>query len=348
MKANNLENPLYRYKKLIFIFIIILLTVIVGIANIKNIKEALNEVFHISFLSVVVLLALLLVHLFFDSLVLFQAIDDPSLTRSKAFLINMAGNFFSEITPFYIGSYPSRFYYLYKENVPVSKTLSAFTIRGLSYQIVLNIVAIISFIFAKEKMDSLGGYALLFYFGLLFNFTIGLTLFLISVSKKINRFVVRLINKLALKISFIRKRQDEVLEAVEGYYTNARRVYTDIKYSLKIFLLMTGKILIMYIMPLVVFAGLGINVTEIFWEIISFSSLIAIIASVFPSPGGMASSEAVFILLFNLLIPVVSTVHAGMLIWRLFSFYAIIIIGLVATLILQAKEPKRNNIKNRS
>ncbi len=345
MKVNNLENPLYRYKKLIFIFVIILLTVIVGIANINDIKKAFDEVFLINIYTLLALFALVIFHLFFDSLILYYAIDDHSLDRKKAFMINMAGNFFSDITPFYIGSYPSRFYYLYKENVPVSKTLSAFTVRGLSYQIVINIIAIFSFVLAKEKMASLGAYALLFYFGLLFNFSTGLIIFLVSVSKVINNLAVKIVNKLALKLNFIKKREEEVLEAIKNYYINSRRVYNDFPYASKIFILMLGKTLIMYVMPLVVFVGLGIDVKPIFWDIIIFSSLIAIIASVFPSPGGMASSEAVFILLYSLLIPTTSTVQAGMLIWRMFSFYIIVLIGLICTLILQTKEPKINREK---
>jgi uncharacterized membrane protein YbhN (UPF0104 family) len=98
-------------------------------------------------------------------------------------------------------------------------------------------------------------------------------------------------------------------------------------------------------MPFVAFAGLGLDVQTMWVEVFAISSLIAIIASVFPTPGGMASSEAVFLLLYGFLFSTASTLQAGMLIWRMFSYYFIVFVGLGATLILQTKEPKNITLK---
>ncbi|MFA6627548.1 MAG: lysylphosphatidylglycerol synthase transmembrane domain-containing protein [Bacilli bacterium] len=345
MKENSIQNPIYRYKKLIFIFIIVLLTVIVGIANGKDIQKALLEVFEINFLSVVVLIFLLQIHMILDGVLLKVAIDDPHLDHKKAFLINSAGCFFSGITPFYIGSYPSRIYYLYKENIPIDKTLSALTIRGLTYQIVINIFAIASLFFIRGLSDVVGGYVIFLIFGLIYNLGIGSILILISASKRFNNLAVRAIERLALKVSFINKRKEEVLEAIHNYYDNTRRIYKDRKYFLTIFILMIIKTTAFYLIPVVTFIGLGIAIESIWIELFAISTLIAIIASVFPTPGGMASSEAVFLLLYGMLIITDSTLSAGMLIWRLFSYYFIILIGLGATLYLQSKEPKNITFK---
>lgn len=345
MKENAIQNPLYRYKKLIFIFIIVLLTVIVGIANSGDIQAAMHEFFRIDFLSVVVLSALLVIHIGSDGMLLKVAIDDTHLGHGKSFLINTAGCFFSAITPFYIASYPSRIYYLYKENVPIDKTLSALTIRGLTYQIVLNVLAIVSIFFVKDLLAGTGGYIALFIVGLIYNVLLGSMLVLISASKKFNQIVVRFVEKLALKIGFIRKRKEEVLVAIHNYYDHTRRIYVDRKYFLSILGLTIAKTVSVYLMPFVAFVGLGLDVQSIGIEIFAISSLIAIIASVFPTPGGMASSEAVFLLLYGFLFSTVSTLQAGMLIWRMFSYYFIVFVGLGATLILQSKEPKNITLK---
>lgn len=340
MKENSIQNPIYRYKKLIFIFIIILLTVIVAMANSDDIENALQKFFQIDFLSVVILIVLLVIHMIADGMLLKIGIDDPHLDHKKAFMINAAGCFFSAITPLYIGSYPSRIYYLYKENVPVDKTLSALTIRGLTYQIVINVLAIASLFLVDGIKAVAGGYMVFLILGLVYNLGIGSVLILISASKRFNELAVRFVKRLALKFSFINKRKGEVLEAIHNYYENTRRIYMDRPYFLKIMGLMTLKTVAFYIIPIVAFMGLRVNISTIWIEVFAISTLIAIIASVFPTPGGMASSEAVFILLYGLFIMSDSTLQASMLIWRLFSYYLVVLVGLGATLFLQTKEPK--------
>ncbi|MDD3191269.1 MAG: lysylphosphatidylglycerol synthase transmembrane domain-containing protein [Bacilli bacterium] len=344
MREQTLQNPLYRYKKLIFIFIIIFLTVLVVISNSKNIELSILEIGSMPFYSIVILFALLVIHLISDACILKIAIDDPSCQFKQALTINMAGCFFANITPLYIGSYPSRLYYLYKENIPMNKTLSALTVRGITYQIALNVFAFIA-LFATGLIIGPGStYFPFVVIGFIWNLTITVLLLLISSSYRFNRFAIKFIHKIALWIPFLKKREDGVTEAIDQYYVYTRRIYHDKKYFFSIFFLSVVKLLSIDLMPLVVFYGLGIPIQEYWIIIIGIASLMAIIASVIPTPGGIAASEAAFIILYGLIFAQESTVQAGMLVWRLFSFYSVIIIGLIFTLILQAKQPKWNLI----
>jgi uncharacterized protein (TIRG00374 family) len=345
MKDNNIQNPLYKYKKLIFIFIIILLTVIVTITNQENIELALYEVINIDFAAVVILIIMLIIYLVSDSYILKVSIDSEKLGFHKSFLINMAGSFFSGITPMYMGSYPSRLYYLYKEDVPVDKTLSALTIKGLTYQIVVCILGVIALFTSSANILATGGYIVFLILGLIWNVGIVIFLLLISSSLKVNTFFVRIVEKLSEKISGLRKRKTEVMDSITNYYQNTQRIYQDRKYFLKVLFFTVVKVVVFHLFPLVVFYGLGMDIKTHFIDIISLSCLMAIIVSVFPAPGGMVASEAVFVILYGLIYSAESTVDAGLLIWRLFTYYIVIIIGLVATLILQSKEPKNRSLR---
>lgn len=336
----DVQNPLYRYKKLIFIFIIILLTVFVMISNRKDFSCALHEMFNTRFDSIAILTILVILQLVLDNNILYFAIDDPSLTYTKATTINLAGCFFSGITPLYIGSYPSRVYYLYKEAVPIDKTLSALTVKGFTYQIVIAILMILGLFMGGLEIIKDGGYLVFLIIGFIYNMVLTVILVAISSSKRINDWVIKIIKKFTGKSENFNKRKEELMKSIANYYSNTQRMYQDRKYFINVFSNTLLKVIVMYAMPIAVFFGLGIDIYSSWQEIFALSSIMAIIVSVIPTPGGVAASEAVFLLFFGLLFVGQETkVDAGLLIWRLFSYYLIIILGLIATLFLQAKEP---------
>ena len=333
------QNPLYRYKKLIFIFVMVLLTVVVMLSDRKDFEKALYEMFNTKFDSIIILMILTILHLIFDTNILYYAIDDEKLTFQKAATINLAGSFFSGITPLYIGSYPSRIYYLYKENVPIEKTLSALTVKGFTYQLIITVFAVLGLLLGGSQIIKNGGYLIFLIIGFIYNFVLALFLVAISSSKKINNLVVKLLEKISEKSKGLNKRKDDIIKSIANYYDNTQRMYQDFKYFLKVFINTILKVIVLYSMPIVVFYGLGINIKESWQEIFALASLMAIIVSVIPTPGGVVASEAVFLILYGLIFTPTSSVEAGLLIWRLFSYYIIIILGLIATLYLQAKEP---------
>ena len=130
MEKNNIENPLYKYKKLIFIFFIILLLVFTTMSNSDEIKAGFEKMKLVPWETTIMIIGLFILYLITDTYVLKVSIDDDLLYFGNTFTINMAGSFFSAITPLYIGSYPSRVYYLYKEGIEVDKILSGLTVKA--------------------------------------------------------------------------------------------------------------------------------------------------------------------------------------------------------------------------
>lgn len=340
MKAYRIENPLYRYKKLIFIFILTFLTVIVTISNYDNIEEAFLEISNIKLEAVIALSILLVVYLLIDAIILQKAIGSDKINFTKSFVINMAGSFFSAITPMYIGSYPSRIYYLHKEGIPVDYSLSSLTVKGITYQLIISIVAVISLFIVGPVLSKSSFDMTLIVIGFLYNLLMTTFLVLISSSKKVNVFVYNLIAKVTLKIKGLGKKRDNILASIDDYYTSTRKMYTDRKYFLLVFGYTLLKIIMHNVFPIIVFYGLDIDISGYYLYIFTMSSLMGIIVSVFPTPGGMVASEAAFLVFFKLLFDLPGVVEAGLLIWRFFTYYIVVILGLIATLYLQTKEPK--------
>lgn len=342
MEKNNIENPLYKYKKLIFIFFIILLLVFTTMTNSDEIKAGFEKMKLVPWGTTFMIIGLFILYLTTDTYVLKVSIDDDLLYFGNTFTVNMAGSFFSAITPLYIGSYPSRVYYLYKEGIEVDKILSGLTVKALAYQIVLNVLAVVAFFGTNVIADS--GWEIAFYVGLFYNITLSLFLVLISSSKKFNGIVINFVGKLAKRFMFFKKREHELMDSINNYYCKTRRMYTDFKYSFHVFLSSLVKQMIYYIMPIFIFEGLGLPVREYIFEIIAIVSIIQIMVSVIPTPGGIGAKEFVFVTLFGIMYSSYATngdIEAGMLIYQFVTHYLIIIIGLIATLYLQTRKTRR-------
>ena len=342
MNKKEIVNPLYKYKKLIFIFFIILLLVFTIMSNSEDIQDGFEKMKLIPWGTTIALFGLLVLYIIADTYILKASIDDSILKFSNTFTINMAGSFFSAITPLYIGSYPSRVFYLYKEGIPIDKILSGLTIKGLSYQIVLTFIAIMAF-FTTSVVEK-SGWQVAFYIGIIFNICLGTFLVLISSSKKFNSYVIRVVQKLSKRFEFFKKREAELMTSINNYYEQTRRMYYDYKYTLKVFAASFIKQIIYYAMPIVIFSGLGMPVQDIWFDIIATAAVIQIMVSVIPTPGGMGTTEYIFIILYGILYSSFATngeIEAGMLIYRFVTHYSIIIIGLIVTLYLQTKKPKK-------
>lgn len=339
MKEKDLKNPFVRYRRFLFLFVIVLLAVILWISDWDNIEHATAEMLTASIPSILILILMFALHLVFDALILQVAMEDKHLTFRKSIEINLAGAFFSGATPFYIGSYPSRLYYMYKEGLPFDKGLAALTVKGITYQLIIVIVGFLGLLTEGGRMFA-GGYLILVIIGFVWNIATVTILVLISASIKANQIAVALIQKLAHTFRFFANRQDEFIDSITNYYGNTRRIYTDFKYFFRVFWYSLLKVAVFYAMPIAVFYGLGMPIKEYWLDILAISTLMAIIVSVFPTPGGMAASEAVFIVAYGFLYSSQSSLEASMLIFRMFSYYFVILIGFFATLVLQARPTK--------
>ena len=227
MENKDVQNPLIRFRNLILLFIIILLTVVVILSNRDDIEHALFEVSTTSFASVLILTGLLILFLLLDAFILQVSVDEPNLKLHKAFVINAAGAFFSGVTPLYIGSYPSRLYYLHKHGVSVEKSLAALTVKGITYQMIIVIAGFLAFFTGGSSLFKTGGFFVILMIGFVWNsFSLSLLL-LISISKQANKKAVTVTTYLTHRLKFLEKHKEALIEGIQGYYENTRRLYQD-------------------------------------------------------------------------------------------------------------------------
>ncbi len=335
-----IDNPITKYRKLIILFIILLLAVIAGISNLDNIQDSLHEMFSASFDSVIMLIGLLVLYILVDAKLL-QVSVASDLKFFKFLLINLSGSFFSGVTPLYIGSYPSRFYYLNKEKVHTDKVLAGLTVKGLIYQVVVIFIGLMGLLVGGGKLIEQGGYKSVLLIGIIYNLLTVVPLVMISLFPWFSNLLVKIVNKLSLRFNKVNDKKELIINSVNNYYKNTRKIYTDRNYFLSVTFLTIIKQIIFYTMPFVVLNGLRLDISSNYLLIIGIAAIIEIVVAFFPTPGGMGAREAAFIIFYGILYDIPTTINAGLLINSLFSYYSLIILGLIATLYLETKKRKK-------
>jgi len=254
----------------------------------------------------------------------------------------LLGRYYDNVTPAAVGGQPFQIYYMRKNSGLAKGASTSIPIFGMiSIQIAFIIIALICFLCGGVAKGNSVLYVTA-WFGLLFFafwpvMVAGTFLFPKTVTKFI-KFVVKMLAKI-----HIVKNRDETLNKVEDEISEyARAVKMILKskglFAQVIFISLIYNILIASI-PFFVLTAFGGGVN--FWE--CFGTTVAVMSAVYfiPTPGNSGAAEGTFFLVFSAL----STgyVFWAMLVWRFFSYYVYIIMGLIIYAVMHF-EKKRGRI----
>lgn len=250
----------------------------------------------------------------------------------------LIGFFFSSITPAASGGQPMQIYYMYKDKISVANSTLALLINLSSMQIVTISVALISVIFNYKYLSKT--LIAFFILGIALNAS-ALALLLIAIfSKKLLNKLVNLIIKIMrkLKIKNIEDKQTK-LEAELNKYQNSSDYIKNNKFViLKIILTTYIQFIAFYSISYWVYCSFGLS-SHNFIEIVAIQSILYATVSGIPSPGAVGVTEGGYIEIFKTIIPN-NLINSAMLLNRGVSFYLLVIISGVITLINMIKKKK--------
>lgn len=246
--------------------------------------------------------------------------------------------FFNGITPFSSGGQPFQAYALKSKGMKYSDSTSALLINFLIYQVVINVLALVSLILYYSKLSqTISNLAWLIFIGFSINFFVMILIVSIGTSK----FVANLLKKiLALfaKIKFLKKVLEPRLVAFDEYVNEVQVAFKELGHQkiITIFVAILKVVaqLIYNAIPLVVFIAIGVNlgINDLFY-VIAMTSFALTVAVWVPTPGSSGGMEFAFTTLFSTLLigytDSKSLAVSGMLIWRLLTYYLLIVYGLV-------------------
>lgn len=250
----------------------------------------------------------------------------------------LIGFFFSGVTPAASGGQPMQIYYMYKEKISVANSTLALLINLSSMQIVTISIALISVIFNHQYLNNT--LTAFFVLGIALNAS-ALTLLLIAIfSKKLlNKlinFVIKIMTKLKIKNVEDKKMK---LEAEVSKYQNSSDYIKNNKFViLKILITTYIQFIAYYSVSYWVYCSFGLNEYN-FMQIVSIQAMLYATVSGIPSPGAVGVTEGGYIEIFKAIIPN-NMINSAMLLNRGISFYLLIIISGIVTLINMLKKKK--------
>lgn len=251
------------------------------------------------------------------------------------------GQYFNCITPLASGGQPMQAYYFVQFGVPLGNALSALLSRFIVYQFVLTIysAATLAAGFRTEGKILIEGGLMPF---VLIGFAIntGVIIFLLGIAlwKKGTERAVNGIITLLTKMRIIKKPMKQRL-----YYTReVRKFHENFKYLKKnvpvIFkaVFFTSLQLILYLnISYFLYRGFFPNADMLWGRIITYQAYVNMFSSFMPLPGAMGAAELGYAGFFNKIFG--EFTGAATLLWRIFTFYLPIIVGIIHLLTLKRR-----------
>ncbi len=299
-----------------------------------------------------------------ESLKIFLMIQKTSKKAMPLTAFNCAalGKFYDYITPLGTGGQPFQIYYLAKKGVPSGPAgaipIGSFFLNQLAF-FVLSVVCFIIGIDSAAigiQGEIVPLYIQIFaYIGSVFMVSISLFLVVFSFMPKVGcaiiRFGVAVLTKLHLCKSPEKWRQ----KGYRAIYNNKRNM--QILFKSKRVLIVCTLLSFLYAicmcsMPyftLLLFRDmLPFEPSWRAWfEITDITFFIMCAVSFIPTPGNAGAADGTFYGLFKSVLTVAGTCFTGMMIWRLFSFYAFIILGVIVFIGTKVAAKVKQNQKMR-
>lgn len=255
----------------------------------------------------------------------------------KTFIVTVIGQYFNCITPLSSGGQPMQAYYYQRFGLPIEHAMPMLLCRFIAYQFTMIVYAIIVLILRFGYfMQDLRPIMYLVAIGFVGGFVLIAGLLALAFAKdpiiKAASWAINLLGRIG-----ILKNPERTLEnatnSLEESYVGIRYLLKEPALLVKVSLVTFVQLTVYFSLSWVIFAGFGLEANDYF-TVVSCQAFIYLIASFVPLPGAIGASEASYITFFNYVYGDPSVVALSTFIWRAFTFYLPIVVGMVLTLMV--------------
>lgn len=247
------------------------------------------------------------------------------------------GFFFSYITPSSTGGQPAQMYYMKKDGIKIGHSAVIMLLITISYKISLLAMGAVFLIFEQDIVQKTCG-EIKWLLVLGFILSGGLIAGLIVLLRKpvaVRDGGIKLVNRFAgrkwMREQKAQRYRDKLNRICENYTAGAAYIKENPKSVLVLFLITTMERLLLMTITWAVYHSFGLSGAG-FWEIITVQTLIMVAVEMLPLPGAAGVTEWCFVLVFTGIFTA-PVVKPALLITRGMSFYLVLIVGGLTTLI---------------
>lgn len=255
----------------------------------------------------------------------------------KTNIVTIIGQYFNCITPLSSGGQPMQAYYYARFGLPAHYSLPMLLCRFIVYQLTMTVYAIIVLILRFNYFtDDLRPIMYLVAIGFAGGFLLIAMLFALAFAKNTIVKMTRWAIHLAGRIGVLKKPEETLASAttsLEEAYEGIRFLLKDPALLIKVSLVTFVQLTVYFSMSWLIFTGFGLESNDYF-TVVSCQAFIYLIASFVPLPGAVGAAEGSYIVFFNYVYSDPSIVALSTFIWRFFTFYLPIVLGMILTLMV--------------
>lgn len=254
----------------------------------------------------------------------------------KTIIVTIIGQYFNCITPLSSGGQPMQAYYYSRFGLPYEFNLPMLLCRFIVYQLTMTVYAIIVLILRFNYFtEDLRPIMYLVGIGFAGGFLLIAMLFALAFAKSTVLKVVAWAINLAGRIGILRDPQKtlvSVSKSLEESYAGIRMLLKNPAMLVKVSLVTFVQLTVYFSLSWIIFAGFGLNAD--YFTVLSCQAFIYLISSFVPLPGAVGAAEGSYIVFFNYVYGDASIVALSTFIWRAFTFYLPIVLGMILTLMV--------------
>lgn len=279
------------------------------------------------------------------------------IDSGDVYLIGCSEHFYNGVTPFATGGQPFQVYAFTKKNVSSAQATSTILATFVTHMIATNILAIVAlgfypFIVKGLHQLSLDWMQWVAVVGYTMNFLVLLFMIALGVSHHLRDFLVKVFRFFS-KGRFLKKIMAKRIPEFEKYCLNAqisfKSVFSHRKGFAKALAVRLITMIVFYLIPYFLIRSVALTMdasNSAFFNaiIVAFATAYSITAVVWvPTPGGTGGIEYAFAI-------VIASVCAGesslpqtqavALLWRLFTYYFLVLLSFLTTAIYQGRTAK--------
>lgn len=261
-----------------------------------------------------------------------------------AFKATVIGQYYSLITPFASGGQPAQVYYMQKDDVPISKSTAVLVNKFLLFQIGVTVYALVLFVLNFSFYMTISKEALTFAgVGLVINLLGLFILCMVFINPDWMKRILRVIVARLAKWKLIKKPDEKIekwVEQVDHYKCHMDEISKNKMLLFKSVVLTFVQLTVYFSITFFIYKAFNLTGVS-FFKILALQSFLYMSVSFIPTPGTMGSGElgfyAIFALIFN------HVVLYALIIWRLISFYFLLITCGLLTLFFHIQQKRKEN-----
>lgn len=337
------------YGSLIFMFLLIAITFYLLFKD-TSITSLIPVINTINPIYLFIAFSMMCLFIIFEAYVIYIILKNLNIKVpfKKCIGYSFIGFYFSAITPSSSGGQPAQVYYMKKDNINISYSSLTLLIVAIVYQSVMLLYGLLMYLFKYTFIiNNVRGIKWLLIYGVMINvFIIGFifaAIFSKNLVGKFIKFIVELLSKFK-----IIKNTEYTLSKIDVHldeYTNgANYIKNNPLLIVKVLIVTVLQITAMYLVPYFIYKSFGLSTYGII-DVLSIQALLTIAVSSLPLPGAVGASESSFMILFKIFFSK-ELLLSAMLLSRVISFYAFLLLSSIITIIIHIKVNGRHKIQH--